>query len=103
MKKFFECVYELVKKIPCGKVTTYGIIAKTLGHPKASKYVGYALHANSKFGEIPCHRVVDRNGKLSASFVFGGKEIQKNLLEREGVEVSKDFKVDLERFLFDEF
>ena len=103
MDGFFKSVYALVKKIPSGKVTTYGIIAKNLGRPKAGRYVGYALHANPEFGNIPCHRVVDRKGNLSNSFVFGGKEMQKALLEQEGVEVTKDFKVDLERFLFDEF
>ena len=70
--KFFYAVYEIVKLIPKGKVATYGDIAKISGNPRASREVGYALHKNPEFEIIPCHRVVDREGRLAKSFAFGG-------------------------------
>lgn len=82
---FFNAVYEVVKQIPKGRVTTYGNIAKILGNPKMSRQVGWALRANPSPETIPCYRVVDRFGKVSKSFVFGGANVQRNLLEKEGV------------------
>ena len=92
---FFEEVYEAVKRIPKGKVVTYGQIACAVGNPRASRQVGWALHANPLPGVIPCHRVVNRFGKLPSAFAFGGAEAQAELLRQEGVEVSVDFTVDL--------
>ena len=99
MKSFYEKVYDLVRVIPIGKVTTYGEIAKMAGNPRASRAVGYALHNNPEPGVIPCHRVVNRNGELAPGFAFGGKGQQKQLLLKEGVEVQGD-RVDLDRFGF---
>ena len=96
---FYKRVYDLVKLIPLGKVTTYGEIARALGNPRASRAVGYALHKNPEPGVIPCHRVVNRNGELSGSFAFGGASAQKNLLINEGVMVKKN-KVDLSKYMF---
>ena len=96
---FFEQVYELLKTIPKVYVTTYGDIAKALGRPRSAKFVGYALHANPDPENIPCYKVVDRKGNLAPSFAFGGIEIQKALLEGEGITVV-DGKVDLEKFLY---
>jgi len=98
---FFEKVYEQVKRIPKGKVATYGQIAKLCENPKASRAVGYALHANPSQSEIPCHRVVNRFGKLSPAFVFGGKNAQRELLENEGVVVDEGDIVNLEEFGWD--
>lgn len=97
---FFENVYEAVQLIPRGKVATYGQIARMIGAPRSSRAVGYALHANPRPGVIPCHRVVNREGRLAPAFAFGGPEIQAQLLESEGVEVSADFIVDLEKYLW---
>ena len=97
---FFENVYEAVQLIPRGKVATYGQIARMIGAPRSSRAVGYALHANPRPGVIPCHRVVNREGRLAPAFAFGGPEIQAQLLESEGVEVSEDFTVDLEKYLW---
>lgn len=97
---FFENVYEAVQLIPRGKVATYGQIARMIGAPRSSRAVGYALHANPRPGVIPCHRVVNREGRLAPAFAFGGPEIQARLLESEGVEVSADFIVDLEKYLW---
>ena len=82
---FFERVYEVVKKIPYGKVATYGDIAKALGNPRASRQVGWALHVNPDPENIPCYRVVDRFGRVSKAFAFGGENRQKWLLEQEGI------------------
>lgn len=95
---FFESVYSIVRKIPKGKVATYGQIAALLGQPRKSKIVGWALHKNPYFGEVPCHRVVNRNGELSSSFAFGGLEKQKKLLEDEGIIFDKDGKINLSIF-----
>lgn len=99
MENFYQNVYDLVRLIPFGKVTTYGEIARKLGNPRASRAVGYALHHNPLPGIIPCHRVVNREGKLSGSFAFGGRNAQKNLLQGEGVSVV-DGKVDLQQYGF---
>lgn len=96
---FFNLVYWIVRQIPCGKVTTYGHIAKACGAPKMSRQVGWALHANPSFGEIPCHRVVDRFGRLSGSFAFGGADVQQKLLQSEGITVEQG-KVDLQKYLW---
>ncbi|MDD4002596.1 MAG: MGMT family protein [Clostridia bacterium] len=96
---FFDKVYDAVKKIPCGKVSTYGQIARMTGFPKKAREVGWALHANKQFITVPCHRVVDRFGRLAKSFVFGGEEQQKRLLQSEGVEVVGN-KVNLKIYLF---
>lgn len=92
----FELIYEQVKKIPCGMVATYGQIAKLAGNPRLSRVVGYALHNNPKPIEIPCHRVVDRNGRIAKSFAFGGENVQKDLLLSEGVIFIDDVTVDMQ-------
>lgn len=94
---FLEEVYKITKKIPKGKVATYGQIAKLMGKPKNSRLVGFALHRNPTPYIIPCHRVVNRDGKLSKSFAFGGEESQKHLLIQENVLIN-DNKVDLKKY-----
>ena len=97
----FEKVYEIVKKIPEGRVATYGQIARLLGNPRYSRVVGYALHVNPSPDTIPCFRVVNRNGRTSPAFAFGGQDVQKELLLSEGVEFLPNGNVDLSRFLWD--
>ena len=94
---FFEEVYELVKAIPYGKVCSYGDIAKALGRPRSSRAVGYALHVNPDPENIPCYKIVNKDGFLAPAFAFGGIEIQQALLEREGIEVNNG-KVDMEKY-----
>lgn len=96
---FEEKVYNAVKKIPRGRVTTYGEIAIMAGHPGAARAVGTALHKNPYEGIVPCHRVVNASGKLAKDFAFGGIGEQKRRLTDEGVEVI-DGKVDLEKYAF---
>ena len=86
---FFENVYQVVKKIPYGKVASYGQIARMLGNPRASRQVGWALHVNPDPENIPCYRVVDRFGRVSKAFAFGGENRQRQLLEQEGVKFDK--------------
>lgn len=97
---FYTSVYNVVKKIPKGKVATYGQIARILGKPRASRAVGNALHNNPNPGEItPCHRVVNQYGRLAPGFAFGGPENQKLLLKNEGVLTDADGFVDLNVYL----
>lgn len=91
----FERIYAVVKLIPMGKVTTYGKIAALAGNPRWARVVGYALHVNPDPANIPCHRVVNKEGCLSSAFAFGGKNRQHELLEAEGVTFDKDGRVDL--------
>ena len=93
----FEKIYEQVKKIPEGKVATYGQIALMAGNPRWSQIVGYALHSNPAPGVIPCHRVVNKEGRLAKAFAFGGENMQRNLLEEEGIIFLSDDTVDLEK------
>ncbi len=97
---FFEEVYDIVRKIPKGKVATYGQIARMLGQPKRAKIVGWALHKNPYFGEVPCHRVVNRNGEISSGFAFGGITVQKEMLEAEGIIFDEGSKIDLNKYLW---
>lgn len=84
-QSFSQSVYELVKRIPAGKVATYGQVASLTGRPRNARMVGFALHANPEPGQIPCHRVVFKDGSLAPGFAFGGPERQRALLESEGV------------------
>ena len=95
----FEKIYEIVKRIPPGRVATYGQIAALAGNPRWSRVVGYALHANPDPKHIPCHRVVNREGYPSKAFAFGGENRQIELLSAEGVEFT-DGHVDMETFLW---
>jgi len=91
----FQLVYRLVKKIPEGKVTTYGEMARILESADA-RIVGWALHAN-KDSKTPCHRVVNKKGELAPGYVFGGWQKQKEKLLAEGVCFSDERKVDLKK------
>ncbi len=96
----FDKIYETVKRIPYGKVATYGQIALLSGNPNWSRVVGYALHVNPDPDTIPCFRVVNRFGEPSSAFAFGGKNTQIMLLENEGVKFV-DGRVDMEKYLWD--
>lgn len=89
----FASVWELVCRIPCGQVATYGQIARLLGHPRAARLVGYALSGAPK--HVPCHRVVSRTGGLSEAFSPLGRESHRLLLLREGVPFTEQGLVDI--------
>lgn len=95
----FTRIYDVVRKIPRGRVCTYGQIALLVGNPRLSRVVGYALHVNPEPGVIPCHRVVNRNGEVSSAFAFGGENVQIQLLENEGVEFVAG-RVPLDRYMW---
>ena len=95
----FEKIYAQVRRIPHGRVATYGMIAAMAGNPHWSRVVGYALHVNPDPATIKCHRIVTRLGELSDAFAFGGKDAHAALLRAEGVELTPDGRVDLTRYL----
>ena len=90
-------IYEAVKKIPKGRVATYGKVAEMAGNPRMSRAVGNALHKNPDPEHIPCYRVVNSKGELAGAFAFGGENVQKKLLEADGIEVING-KVDLKKY-----
>lgn len=94
----FELIYNVVKGIPKGRVMTYGQVAALAGNPMWARVVGYALHVNPEPGVIPCHRVVDRNGRVAPGFAFGGTDAQRMLLEGEGVAFLENGLVDMENY-----
>lgn len=98
-KTVYDRIYEAVMQIPYGRVATYGQIAVMAGNRYYARAVGNALHNNPAPEVIPCYRVVNYQGKLAPNFAFGGENIQKQLLENEGVEVI-DGKVDLKKYSF---
>ena len=81
---FFERVYEVVRKVPYGKVTTYGTIARFLGAARSARTVGYAMNAAHALEDVPAQRVVNRNGMLTGKHHFGGINTMQQLLEAEG-------------------
>ncbi len=97
----FEKIYEVVKRIPKGRVATYGQIAALAGNRRLSRVVGYALHVNPDPENIPCYRVVNRFGEVSRAFAFGGENMQITLLRADGIEVSDEGRVDLDTYLWD--
>lgn len=102
MAHVFDKIYEIVRRIPEGKVATYGQVAALAGNPRWARVVGYALHVNPRPGIIPCHRVVNHDGRVAPAFAFGGAGVQRGLLEREGITFLPDGNVDLEKHLWRE-
>lgn len=96
----FERIYSVVRRVPKGKVITYGMTAQLAGNSRMARVVGYALHRNPEPMVIPCHRVVNRFGGLAPAFAFGGEMRQRALLEAEGVIFREDGTVDLEQCLW---
>ena len=96
----FEKIYEVVRRIPKGTVATYGQVALLAGNPRWARVVGYALHVNPDPFVIPCHRVVNREGRPAKSFAFGGETVQRELLEQEGIVFEPDGHIDLARFIW---
>jgi len=91
-------VYDFLKTIPRGKVATYGQIACFLGNKHLSRVVGNILHKNPDPENIPCHRVVNRNGELSRAYAFGGCDAQRERLAQEGIVFESDGTVNLKKY-----
>ncbi|MBQ9189032.1 MAG: MGMT family protein [Clostridia bacterium] len=94
----FNRIYAVVKRIPRGKVATYGQVARLAGNPRWARVVGYALHVNPDPDGIPCYRVVNRDGRPSPAFAFGGFQEQVYLLEKDGVEFNSDGNVIMVKY-----
>ena len=128
MGEFSEKVFAAVRHVPRGKVATYGQIARLIGAPRSARYVGYALRGNpepsagsaadtgmagaatptttkatggAESNGVPCHRVVFKDGSLCDNYAFGGMDVQRALLEAEGVAFADDAHVDMDACLWD--
>lgn len=101
---FFEKVYQVVRQVPKGKVTSYGAIAKTIGAPKSARTVGYAMNACLKTdAHIPAHRVVNRNGLLTGKHHFPTPTSMQERLEAEGHQIQDDQIIDFKSVFWDPF
>ena len=107
MGEFSDKVYAAVRRIPRGKVASYGLIARLIGAPRKARFVGYAMHDNPEpWNEadqtgIPCHRVVFKDGRICEGYAFGGPNVQRELLAREGVVFADEDHVDMKTSLWD--
>ena len=101
-KDFFQRVYEVVRLVPSGRVTTYGAIARYIGSAQSSRMVGWAMNGSHTQTEyVPAHRVINRNGVLTGKHHFGGSKVMKELLESEGIEVVEDRVVNFREVFWD--
>ncbi|TVQ87768.1 MAG: MGMT family protein [Bacteroidetes bacterium] len=101
-ESFFEKVYNVVKQIPFGRVTSYGAIAQYLGTKGSARMVGWAMnHSHSYDSGIPAHRVVNRNGMLTGKHHFGGPDVMQQLLESEGISVRNDIILNFSKHFWD--
>ena len=98
---FFEKVYQVAKKIPYGRVTSYGAIAKYLDAAGSARMVGWAMNGSSKDPDVPAHRVVNRKGLLTGKHHFKGTNLMQQLLESEGVEVAENQIQHFEELFWD--
>lgn len=101
-RNFFEDVFEVVRLIPCGRVTNYGSIAKYLGSGLSSRMVGWAMNASHiAHPPVPAQRVVNRNGMLTGKHHFATPTLMQELLEKEGIKIEKDKVVDFKNIFWD--
>jgi methylated-DNA-protein-cysteine methyltransferase related protein len=99
---FYDQVYEVVRLIPPGRVTSYGAIARYLGSAQSSRMVGWAMNnSHNQPGNVPAHRVVNRNGLLTGKHFFGGSLVMQELLESEGLVVENDQVVNFREKFWD--
>ncbi len=99
-KNTFQLIYDVVRKIPRGTVASYGQVAGLAGNKRWSRVVGYALHVNPDSDDIPCYRVVTKDGSTAPGFAFGGPNRQREMLEADGIEFV-DGHVDMEKYRWD--
>jgi methylated-DNA-protein-cysteine methyltransferase-like protein len=94
----YERIYAVVQRIPRGRVTTYGEVARLAGLPGHARQVGYALHSLADERDVPWQRVVNARGELSPRSIPGSEQVQRDLLEDEGIEFSIRGRIDLARY-----
>ena len=103
MGEFSDKAFDIVQRIPRGKVATYGLVATLMGRPHSARYVGFALRGNpspaADGSDIPCHRVIFKDGSLCEGFAFGGPGVQHKMLEAEGIafDIEKESGYDFRR------
>ena len=102
-KDFFEQVYQVVRLIPAGKVTSYGAVAKYLGRKGGARMVGWAMNGAHGMEHIPAHRVVNKAGLLTGKHHFDGTNLMQQLLESEGITIIENQIQDLEKHFWDPF
>ena len=100
-KDFFQNVFDVVRLIPLGRVTSYGAIAKYLSSPKSSRMVGWAMNASHRFSDVPAHRVVKRNGDLTGKIHFSSPNEMEKLLLLEGVLVNNNRVQNFKKIYWD--
>jgi methylated-DNA-protein-cysteine methyltransferase related protein len=100
---FFTRVYDVVRLIPPGRVTSYGAIAKYIGSPQSSRMVGWAMNASHDDAGIPAQRVVNRNGMLTGKHHFRHPDLMQELLESEGIEVQNDRILNFRKHFWDPY
>jgi len=99
---FFELVYDVVRQVPKGRVTSYGAIAACLGTKLSARMVGWAMHGAGRLTpKVPAHRVVNRNGMLSGKHHFATPDCMRELLEKEGIKVKNDTVTDFKKLFWD--
>ena len=104
---FYEQVYAVVRRVPRGRVTSYGRVAAMLGRPNAARAVGYALGAlgdkdrGSHLPQVPWYRVINSVGRISTPNTNGGADLQARLLRQDGVVVGEDLRIDLSVYLWE--
>ncbi len=104
MGDFYEQVYQIVRQIPVGRITSYGAIARYLGTASSSRMVGWAMNlSHHQAVYVPAHRVVNRNGLLTGKIHFGSPDEMQELLENEGIKVTDDCVADFDRLFWDPF
>lgn len=99
-QNFFADVYEVVKLVPQGRVTTYGAIAEYLGLKSSARMVGWAMNAAHSEPDVPAHRVINRNGMLTGRHHFRTPTLMQELLENEGIKVINDQVQDFEKLFW---
>lgn len=98
---FYQKVYEAVRQIPWGRVTTYGSIARSIGAPQSARVVGYALSASHNLADIPAHRVVNRHGLLTGRHHFASPDLMEKQLKAEGISVRNNQIINFEKHLWE--
>lgn len=101
-QSIYDAIYDVVRLVPKGRVTTYGAVSAAIGVKSGARMVGYAMNLSTHINpKVPAHRVVNRNGMLSGKHHFNPPEKMQELLEREGVKVEEDKVVDFEKLFWD--